>query len=109
MGYVATIVVNVDALHLVKEDPKFGEKVYYAVQSVDDKEKNIKVGCYFSAATAIEKHDSSYTVPVLVGGYNDCVLGNISVGYTAGENTELEVLKQIAVKHGFSLRKKKIG
>lgn len=108
MGYVATIVVNVDALHLIKEDPKFGEKVYYAVQSVDDKEKNILVGGY-SAATAIEKHHSSYAVPVLVGGHQDKKITCIGVDYTVGADTELEVLRQLAVKHGFSLRKKKVG
>ena len=109
MGYVATIVVNVDALHLIKDDAKFGEKAYYAVQSMDGEEKNIEVGGYRSAATVIEKHHSSYAVLVQVGGHQDKYITCVGADYTFRENTEIELLRQLAVKHGFSLRKKKIG
>jgi hypothetical protein len=105
MGYVATLVINCDALHLIKEDKDFGDKVYHAVNSLDT-ENNICVGGFISAATAIEIHHSSYAVPVLVGGHIDKKITCVGVNYNAGENTELEVLKQLAVKHGFSLRKK---
>jgi len=107
MGYVATVVVNVDALHMIKEDKDFGKKVHDAVLSVGNSRNNdnIPSGGHTSAATVIEKHHSSHAVPVLVGGYRDCVVGNVSVDYTKGADTELEVLKQLAAKHGYSLRK----
>jgi len=107
MGYVATIVVNVDALDLIKEDKDFGKKVYNAVSGLGIRgEGNIHVGGFISAAQAIEKHHSSYAVPVMVGGYQDKVVADIAIDFKVGEDTELEVLRQLAEKHNFSLRKK---
>ena len=107
MGYVATIVVNVDALHLIKDDKDFGKNVYHAVNSLGIRgEGNISVGGFCSAAKAIEKHHSSYAVLVQVGGHQDKHITCVGADYSFRENTEIELLRQLAVKHGFSLRKK---
>ena len=107
MGYVATIVVNVDALHLIKDDKDFGKNVYHAVTPLYTRgPNNVSVGGFCSAARVIEQHNSDYAVPVMVGGHGDNVVSGVNVNYSFRENTELEMLKQLAVKHGFSLRKK---
>lgn len=110
MGYVATLVINMDALHLIKDDKEFGKNVYYAVTSLDIRGEGgrVTVGGFYSAAQAIEKHHSSQAVPVLVGGAQDKVISGVAVDFTLQDKTELEVLKQLTEKHGFSLRKKPI-
>ena len=109
MGYVATLVINMDALHLIKDDKEFGKSVYYAVSSLDTREGGrVTVGGFHSAAQAIERHHSSQAVTVLVGGHQDKAISGVAVDFTLQENTELEVLKQLAEKHGFSLRKKPV-
>lgn len=65
MGYNTTVVVMNDALDQIKNDPKFGEKLYYACLSVQrGKPVNVSAGYHINAATVIEIHNANQDVLV---------------------------------------------
>jgi hypothetical protein len=82
MGYNATLVVMVDALDAIKNDPEFGKKLADAIQHVaayqhsdhfrygqgDVAAHSKNGGIHTNAATVIEVHHADHDIFVRVGG-----------------------------------------
>lgn len=80
MGWNTTVVVLNDALDQIKNDPKFGEKLYYACLEVQrGKPVDVSAGYHCNAATVIETHHADIDVLVRVGGNYGEVVPNASV------------------------------
>lgn len=110
MGYNSTLVVMNDALGQIEKDQAFGASVVAAIQKIRSRDHYIAVpsGSYANAAAVIETHHSSTYVPVLVGANNGKVVEGVQVTWGMEDRErELELLKQLAEKLGYSLRKKK--
>lgn len=104
MGYNTTLVVFNDALTDIEKDKDFGRKVSEAVQRVGKKQVEISCGCHITAAIVVESHTSEIFLPILVGGNSAQVVGTYGVSCSA-EDPELDLLKQLAEKYGFCLRR----
>lgn len=111
MGWNSTIVVLNDALHDIKNDPKFGENVYQAVTLLSRCEEDripgdldIRAGCHCNAATAVEQHHADGTSLVAVGQNYGRSLG---VFFPYGEEDEdVRLLKALAEKLGYRVSRK---
>jgi hypothetical protein len=58
-----------DALHLIKNDPEFGKKIYHATNGVHrGKPIDITVSDFANAATVIETHHADEQKMIIVGG-----------------------------------------
>jgi hypothetical protein len=108
MGFNTTIMVLNDALHCIEDDPEFGKKVSDAVHSLMRGEQvPISSGGHYAAATAVETHHADQVRVIAVGGNMAEELGYAG-GYRlmASEDGQVEMLKRLAEKHGYNLRKK---
>lgn len=78
MGYNATVVVLVDALTEIREDPQFGWNLAAAINKVSCFGGSVDVvaGNHYNAATVIECHHADQDVVVKVGGNYGEVLTN---------------------------------
>lgn len=109
MGYNATVVVLLDALHDIERDPEFGKKLSAAISKVSCYSRPVDVSAmnFCNAAQVIETHHADQFVGVLVGGNTGLpMLG--SVGYRQ-EELELAYLRELAHAHGFNLSKKRVS
>lgn len=85
MGYNTTVVFMNDSIDVIKNDPKFGEKLYKAIlmvqrgQPVDVMATDGKFVCP-NAATVIESHHADYDVLVKVGGNTGTVVNEYHTG-----------------------------
>lgn len=104
MGYNTTLVVLNDALHEIREDKDFGRKVYEAALTVSrGKRVDISIGGFANVATVIETHHADGIKLIAVGG--NC---GQDLGYVGNYNaTELDMLKALADKLGYSVSKKR--
>lgn len=112
MGFNATVAVMVDALHVIAEDKEFGKRLHDAILAFDrDNEKNLNCvpaittngkGIYSNAAVVIDNQHASVKSIVAVGG--NC--GKI-LGYSTAKE-DIDILKELADKLGYSLRKKPV-
>lgn len=111
MGYNTAVLVMDDALHAIKEDPKFGENLYYAVlESQRGKQVDIPArtyrdgevqGIYCNAATVISSAHAD-DPQVMVIKYNS--------GYVAKYKGTLpdhviEDMKWVLKQHGYHVSK----
>jgi hypothetical protein len=105
MGWNTTVVLLNDALHHIKQDKGFGEKLADGVSRlfVGTKHVDVSAGGFISAASIIETHHADGIVPVLVGNNQGLKL---DVVLHAEKDHELELLRVLAEKHGFLLRRK---
>ena len=78
MGYNATVVVMVDALTEIREDPKFGFNLAQAISKVSciGGTVDVRAGNHYNAATVVECHHADRDVVVKVGGNYGEVLTN---------------------------------
>lgn len=108
MGFVSTLVINNDLLNDVKKDKSFGEKVHHAVLRFSNSKPEPHINCGpGTAATLIDCHHASYGVPFIIGGgmfYNK--ISNIIIS-EGSKNLEIDLLKNLADKHGFDLHRKR--
>lgn len=115
MGYNATVVVIVDALDQIRNDPKFGQKLAEAVSSkaanprADDRMFDVTAGSHCNAAHVVEVHHADNTALVSVG-------GNLGIKqlerYGWNHHTEegqIELLKRWAHKLGFDVVKREVA
>ena len=104
MGYNATVVVMLDALHAIERDAEFGAKLSRAIsRSVCQGAPTDVSACnHCNAATVIEAHHADRLVPVLVGGNNGQVVG-VSVRHDDGPE---ELLRALANHLGYRLARK---
>lgn len=104
MGYIATLTVNNDFLHQLKDVPDLGSRIRDAVSMLSISQPQEVRGAHI---TAIETHHADYAQAVLIGGGKEGQLINgVSINYLQ-EEPELELLKQLARKHGFDLHKRR--
>lgn len=108
MGFVATVVFNVDLLHCVKDDAEFGKKVYQTIMSVNNSDRDeiaihSGMGC---AATAVQCHHAAVGMPLIVGGGNFFTkIDNVYLSERG--DLEMQLLIKLAEKHGFNLHRKR--
>jgi hypothetical protein len=110
MGFNSTLLVLNDALHLIRDDPEFGKKVYEAVlhlQTTRGRPVDISSGNHCNAATAIESHHADGYRMLLVGGNTAYVLGH--AGHWSKDPNKVEDLKtlmnNIAEEYGLKVVK----
>ena len=113
MGYNSTIVVMNDALHAIGEDPEFGKKLEQAILSshrVDHPDVSAVSkggGIHVNAATVIGCEHADVTQVIAVGWNSGKVLDHTHINYHDDSmTTDEKVLRSLADKLGFSLRKK---
>lgn len=108
MGYNTTVVVLNDALNLIMRDPAFGENLAKACAQplLFGTKELIAVPAlnHVNAAHVIETHHADRLVPVLIGGNIGKAVEDLHLGY---RDTEVAMLKALAVKHGYELRTKR--
>ena len=102
MGYNTTVVVMNDSLHAISRDSEFGKKLSDAVTLVRRGKQDVHSGWHVNAATVIETHHADSIHLVAVGGNVGEDLGY--VGHWMSD--EIEYIKELAAKHGYTLRKK---
>ena len=108
MGYNATVIVMVDALESIKNDPKFGEKLAASISRVScyQEREDVSAGGYVNAATVIETHHADHTVLVAVGGNYGNVIGTTYGISSHTPEQKLRIIKDIADQLGYNLSKK---
>lgn len=113
MGFLTTIVIDNDMVHTIKDDPKFGEKVYQAVLQVDMAKPGELVPIYSHGqlsgrvGEAVETHHADTVVPVLVGAQQIRALPEASTSW-GHDNRAVEeaILRRLAEKLGYRVSKK---
>jgi len=67
MGLNTTVVILNDGLHDIKDDPKFGEKLYNAILASNKQDKVLYSG-HGNVGEVIETHHADSDVTIKVGG-----------------------------------------
>lgn len=115
MGFNTSMIILNDCLHDIEKDPEFGKKISRAVSMLDVERVareeagrkfygvDVSAGCCANAATVIETHHADGTSVVAFGGNLGLHMGTF---YAYGtEEEEIRILRELAVRHGFGLRK----
>lgn len=104
MGFQATVVILCDALHEIKNDKTFAERLADAVSSVGcyNKPVDVPAGCHANPCQVLEVHHADYQVVMAMGG-NTAQLFGYGGGYAASKE---QILKNVADEMGFRLVKK---
>ena len=103
MGYNSVVLVLNDCLSDISNDKEFGKKLDSAISRVYGNDPiDISSGCSVNAATAISCQHADVTQIIAVGGNYATVLGNF-FGSHHKEESQIELLKQLADKYGYRL------
>ena len=107
MGHNTSMLILNDALNSIKNDKEFGRKVHEAVCELSSGRGQIDIssGGHCNAATVVETHHADATSVVAFQGNLATVLAEHIYAY-GDEPEEIRILKQLADKYGYSLRKK---
>ena len=115
MGYNATVVVIVDALHEIENDPAFGRNLAQGIRELDMPRHgersfvHVAARSHSNAAIVIEKHDADFTALIAVGGNLGSVL-QTGYGYRHQQREEqVKLLRAWAGKLGFKLTESEAG
>jgi hypothetical protein len=106
MGQNATVVVMMDAVDRIRDDPRFGYNLYYACLKVGGQGGHIDIqsGGHLNAATVVDVHHADYLVPVIVGGNTGRVISGVSTWIDPNEEekeTNVRLLKAMAEVLGY--------
>jgi hypothetical protein len=116
MGWNTSVIILNDCLHDIERDPAFGKKISQAVGQIHGARYEYKkagrsfhgidvsAGCSVNAATVIDTNHADDTSVIAFGGNRGINLGVVWAYGTEPE--EVRVLKALADKYGYSLRKK---
>ena len=106
MGYNATVVICLDHLYSIENDPSFGADLALAIK------KNVGNGPNLTYAphgtVVVENHHSNYIVPVLVGGNTGRSLIDGFVEINPNETEDdcnVRLLKHLARALGYRVSK----
>jgi len=107
MGYNSVIVVMNDALHNIASDKEFGNKLSDAVSYHWVKNTHVDVSAkgFANAATVLGTDHSDVLVPYLIGGNSGSRIEEVYLSWN-DDSKEEKLLKLLAEKLGYSLRKK---
>lgn len=110
MGYNTVMMVLNDALHLIKEDKEFGRKIYDATYEAASGFKRVDISShgYCNVATVISCQHADIAQVVVVGGNYGTNIGNFWTRTYHTPEGELELIRELAEKHGYALRKKSV-
>ncbi|MBU9200383.1 hypothetical protein KTD31_03320 [Burkholderia multivorans] len=114
MGYNATVVVIVDALNQIRNDPKFGHKLAEAVSikatnpRADARHLDITAGNHCNAAHVVEVHHADNTALVSVGANLGLKQLERHGWHHHTEEGQVELLKAWAHKLGFDVVKREV-
>ena len=113
MGYNTSMIIRNDALTDIERDPEFGKKVSRAVSDLtlpppshrSAHGVDVSAGSSVNAATVIESHHADST-SVVAFGQNRAI--HLMTGYVCskGESEEVRILKELADKLGYHVRRK---
>jgi len=109
MGYMATVVVSMDALHEVENDPKFGEKLARAIfaSSTFLNRQDVSAGCHANAATVLFTQHGDYLQTAIIGGGYGTKLGYQIYSWKPEDPVDqLRVLQEAAGALGYRLQRK---
>jgi hypothetical protein len=109
MGFNTTIVILNDALHELEKDEGFSTRLLSATLRLSVKEpQDVSIGNHVNACQVVETHHAGGVVPVLVGGNCGIPVRGVHVSSSHDvETMELDLLRELARKHGFVLRRKR--
>ena len=113
MGWNTTVLVMNDALGNIEADKDFGAKLAQAIYALSTSDKGIDVSAvkggsiHVNAATVIEQHHAGMTALVAVGGNHATPL-LLSGAPHHTEAGEVRLLNELAAKHGYTLRRKRL-
>ncbi len=106
MGWNTTAVILNDGLDQIERDPDFGKNLAHAVLELNVKKPQyVRAGNHCNAVMLVEHHHADHMVLVLVGRNQGTVITEVSTGWQ-DPNPELTLLKALATKHGYQIRKK---
>jgi hypothetical protein len=112
MGFNTTVVVHNDSLHTIEKDPDFGKNLVQAIRVMDchrsDKVIDVPSINHANAAEVIETHHADQIVAVAIGANSGAELGYAGHWslFHEGEKGKVEMLRTLADKLGYQLRKK---
>lgn len=108
MGFNTSVVVLNDCLSSIAEDKDLGKRLADAASRIIMRNGpiDVRAGNCMQALQVIETHHADQLVPILVGGNYGYELDTCIHWSTEKEEMELTLLKRLADKHGFHLRKK---
>lgn len=104
MGMNATVVVLLDSLHRIKEDPEFGAKLVRAIQDqiTSQKDEDLASGGA-NVAVVVEQHHADHMSVVAVGANGGQVLSTHAGDYTS---TPEGIVRALADNLGYRLVRK---
>lgn len=108
MGYNSTILVLNDALDNIRKDQDFGKKIAAGILhlGIENKEPiDICSGNHINAASVIETHHAAQSKIILIGGNTSKIIDDIYLS-SSSETPELDLLKILAIKHGYNLHRR---
>jgi hypothetical protein len=106
MGYNTSVLILNDALGSLREDKDFGDRLASAISGLSvNREKDVRIGNHVNGCRVIETHHADNLVPILVGGNMGYVIEGTYINWSSG-SMELDLLHELAIKHGFRLSKK---
>lgn len=91
MGFNTPVVILNDFIHEIKNDPKFGEKVYHAVLQARRHDETRMHGF-----RVLPSHHADYTRAVIVG-------GNTIRDFDENNPDDLEIVRRLADRMGLRL------
>ncbi len=104
MGFNTTVVVMNDMLSTIEKDIRYGEKLAHAVLTASI-ERPVSVDGARSAIVVATHHNHAM-LPILVGRNMGVPISGAVDWAATPEVMELELLKKLAIKHGYSLRRR---
>lgn len=108
MGFNSVLVVMNDALHQIADDAQFGKKVSDAIKNHSRGGRtDISSGGHVNAASVVSCEHADTTVVAAIGGnHATLLLHKHNGGLHLTEDDQIQLLKSLADKYGYSLRKK---
>ncbi len=106
MGFNTSVIILNDGLHAIETDPDFGKKLSAAIShlSIEDGPIDVSAGGHVNAASAIETHHADGTSVVTFG--QNCGRDLGLIWPYGSEAYEVRVLRDLAAKYGYCIRKK---
>jgi hypothetical protein len=107
MGYNTSVIILNDALGQLKEDREFRPRLADGISKLSIRRpQDVRIGQHVNACHVLETHHADQMLPILVGGNFGRVIESTYVRWSS-EEMELDLLQQLAKKHGYTLRRTK--